>query len=367
MSEPSIVLTGGHAATTAISVIKEIKKSHSNWKLFWIGPKSAVEGKFVPTLASTIMPTLGVTYLPLTTGRLQRRFTIWTIPSLLKIPFGFIQSIDLLLKTHPKVVVSFGGYASVPVCYVAWFLRIPVFIHEQTVAVGLANKLTSFIAKKIFIARIESSRYFPKKKTVLIGNPVSPEILKIKPKVKLSKTPTIYITGGSSGAQRINSLVAESLYDLVKKYKVIHQTGSLDFDKFKELRAQFPSDLKERYEARDFINPEAVPDIFAKSDLIISRGGANTLSEIMVTKTPSIIIPIPWTAYDEQTKNAKIVENTGIALVLEEKNLTPKNLLDSIDHVVQNWSKMTRNSDPSLANLDRQASRKLVGYLEGLM
>jgi UDP-N-acetylglucosamine--N-acetylmuramyl-(pentapeptide) pyrophosphoryl-undecaprenol N-acetylglucosamine transferase len=360
----NILLTGGHAATTAIATIEEIQKRHSNWHLFWVGPKSAVEGKFVPTLASTIMPKMGVKFIPITTGRLQRRFTIWTIPSLLKIPYGILQSFKIVFEIKPKIIISFGGYASVPVCFAAWVLRIPVFIHEQTVAVGLANRINSIFATKILIARQESAKYFPEKKIILIGNPINAEIAKIKAKSKISKTPVIYITGGSSGAQKINKVISDSLYELLKKYKLIHQTGKLDYDEFKKKRESFPSDLQKNYEVYDFIDPADVPNVFDRADIVVSRAGANTLSEIMVTKRPAVLIPIPWTAYDEQTENAKMVENIGLAKVLEEKDLSTQNLLNKLDEVVKNWKNMVNKSDNSIADLDRNASKRFVDEIE---
>lgn len=359
----NILLTGGHAATTAISVIEETKKEYPHCKLFWVGPRSAVEGKYVPTLASTIFPKMGVIFVPITTGRLQRKFTIWTIPSLIKIPMGILQAIKIISKIKPKIIISFGGYASVPICFVGWTMRIPIIVHEQTVAVGRANKFNEKFATKILIAREESERYFSSgetDKTILVGNPVSEGILKVRPKRSLSKVPTIFITGGSSGAQRINDVIRESLYELLKKYKVIHLTGKLDFDKFEKMREDFPSDLRNKYEVYGFIDPKEMPGYFEKADIVISRAGANTLSEIMIAKRPAILIPIPWTAYDEQTKNARLVEKTGIGIVLPEKSLTEKNLMEKIDFVAKNWKKMVENSDPVLAQLDKNAARRFV-------
>jgi UDP-N-acetylglucosamine--N-acetylmuramyl-(pentapeptide) pyrophosphoryl-undecaprenol N-acetylglucosamine transferase len=356
----NILLTGGHAATTAASVVKEIKKTNPNWNLYWVGPISAVEGNLVPTLASQIMPELGVKYIPIITGRLQRKFTIWTIPSLLKIPYGVFNAFKIINSIKPKIIISFGGYASVPLCLAGWVLRIPVITHEQTVAVGRANKINAFFAKKILIAREESRKYLPANKTILIGNPVSPDFYTIKSNTKTSKLPTIYITGGSSGAQRINKVIEDILFDLLKKYKVIHQTGFLDYEKFKEIKNSFPSDLKNNYEVYDFVDPNEVSEIFKKSDMVVSRAGANTLSEIMAAKLPAVLIPIPWTAYNEQVENARMVEKTGLAIVLEEKDLTPQNLLEKINYVLSNRKSMIEDSDSSLAQLDKTAAQKFV-------
>jgi UDP-N-acetylglucosamine--N-acetylmuramyl-(pentapeptide) pyrophosphoryl-undecaprenol N-acetylglucosamine transferase len=217
------------------------------------------------------------------------------------------------------------------------------------------------------IARDESKKYFPKEKTVLIGNPVSEAIINIKQKVEVSHPATIYVTGGSSGAQRINNVINEILYELLKNYKIIHQTGKLDFDKFIKRKEEFPADLKKRYEVYDFIDPVDISTIFEKSDVIVSRAGANTLSEISVTRRPAILIPIPWTSNNEQTKNAKMLVSTGLAIMIEEKDLNGEFLLQKIDFVIGNWKKMTKDSDNSLAELDKNAAKKFVGEIERIL
>ena len=187
MAKVKVVMTGGHAATTAIAVVEEIKAKRLDWGLTWIGVKKAIEGKTVQTLESEALPKLGVKFITIITGRAQRRFTIHTIPSLLKIPAGFVQSFYHLVKIKPNVVVSFGGFASIPVVVDAKILGIPIIIHEQTSVIGRANGFSSQIADKIALARSESLKYFPKEKSVVIGNPVMKEITKIKPKLKSPK------------------------------------------------------------------------------------------------------------------------------------------------------------------------------------
>lgn len=362
-----ILFTGGHAATTALSVIHKIKEKYPNWEIYWVGPKSNVEGKNIPTLASVAMPKIGVKYIPITAGRIQRKFTIWTIPSLFKIPLGFFDSFKIITDIKPKLIISFGGYAAFPICITAWLFRIPVIIHEQTVAVGRANKLTAFFARKILIAREESRKYFPGSKTILTGNPVSSEIASISPKSKLSARPVIYVTGGSSGAQRVNNVVGEALFDLLKKYKLIHQTGRLDYEVFKTKREQFPFDLKRRYEVYDFIDPSDMASIFKEADIIISRAGANTVSEIIVSRRPSVLIPIPWSAYDEQTKNARLAEKFGIATVLLESEMNKETLLEKVEYIAENWKKMSTQVDDSLAKLDKAASQRFLREIESLL
>ena len=256
-----IVLTGGHAATTAVAVTQEIKSEGLDWDLYWIGVKNAIEGKKIVTLESEVLPRLGVKFLPLITGRMQRRFTIWTIPSILKIPIGFIQSFYYLIKIRPRVILSFGGFASFPVVFSGSILGIPVVIHEQTSAIGRSNRMSVKFAKEIALSRKESLKYYPKEKSVITGNPVMKEVVRIKPKIKIGQIPTIFITGGSRGSQSINESVEKILRQLLSKYRVIHQTGGLDYLKFSDIKQKLPQALRDNYEVFVRVNPLEVHNI----------------------------------------------------------------------------------------------------------
>lgn len=340
MAQIKVVLTGGHAATTAIAVVEEIRSKKLDWDLTWIGVKNAIEGKKLATLESEALPKLGVKFLALTTGRMQRRFTLWTIPSILKIPVGFIQSFYYLMKIHPKVVLSFGGFASFPVVFNANLFGIPVVIHEQTSTIGRANRFATKFASKIALSRRESLDFYPKEKCVVTGNPVMKEITKIKPRFELGNPPAVFITGGSRGSQTINKSVEKILRSLLSKYRIIHQTGGLDYRKFSDIKQQLPMALKNNYEVFVRVNPLEVSGIFKQCDIIIARAGANTASEIMIVKRPSILIPLPFSFMDEQTKNARIAESWGVARVINQKELTPDLLLKNINEVVDNFSKI---------------------------
>lgn len=361
-----IVLTGGHAATTAVAVIQEIKSEGLNWELYWIGVKNAIEGKKVVTLESEVLPRLGVKFLPLTTGRIQRRFTIWTIPSILKIPIGMVQAFYFLIKVRPSVILSFGGFASFPVVLNAKLLGIPIVIHEQTSAAGRSNLLSEKFVSQIAISRSESEKYYPPGKCVVTGNPVMKEITKIKPKLKLGEPPVIFITCGSRGSQKINGVLEKILKKLLSKYKLIHQTGGSDYLKFSEIKQKLPKALRENYEVFIRINPLEVYKIYQTSDIIIARAGANTVSEIMTVKRPAILIPLPISFLDEQTKNARIARDFGVAKILPQKNLTPEILFKYIEDSIKDYS-MIVGRIKSKESLDKGASRNLLIILRGYM
>jgi len=358
----NIVLTGGHGATTAIAVVEEILSQKKNWKIYWIGVKNAIEGKKMSTLESVALPRLGVNFCAISTGRLQRRFTLWTIPSLLKIPLGFIQSFWYLVKLKPSVVVSFGGFASVPVIYSAKILRIPVILHEQTAVAGRASILAAKLASVIAISRENSLKYFPKAKCELTGNPLMQEITQIKPKVRLNKLPVIFITGGSRGSQSINSAVEPILRRLLSKYIVIHQSGGFDYLKFSTIKQQLPVALKKNYQIISRINPLEMAEIYKQSDVIVARAGANTVSEIIYIKRPAIFVPIPISYLDEQTQNAMFAANWGISFIIKQNKLTPNKLIERIDDICKNFnsiiSEISRKVSP-----DADAATKFVNLI----
>jgi UDP-N-acetylglucosamine--N-acetylmuramyl-(pentapeptide) pyrophosphoryl-undecaprenol N-acetylglucosamine transferase len=357
--EHKVVLTGGHAATTAVAVVEEIKSGGLDWDLYWIGVKNAIEGKKVVTLESEVLPGLGVKFLPLITGRVQRRFTVWTIPSILKIPIGILQAFAYLVKIKPRVVLSFGGFAAFPVVLSAKLLGIPVVIHEQTSVAGRANLFSAKFASVIAISRNESKKHFPADKCVLTGNPVMKEIVKVKPKSKPGSTPVIFITGGSRGSQKINGVLEVILKKLLSKYRLIHQTGGLDYLKFSDIKQKLPQALRDNYEVFVRVNPLTVHEIYQKCDIVVARAGANTVSEIMSVKRPAVLIPLSISFMDEQMKNAKIARDWGIAKIIPQKNLTPAILFKYIENTVDNYSVVV-GKIKSKASPDAGSSRKLL-------
>lgn len=358
-----IVLTGGHGGSTALATVQAAAEEKKDWKIYWIGTKKAIEGKAALTLEFKIFPKYGIKCYSLTTGRFQKRFSRYTIPSLLKLPIGFFQSLVLLIKLRPKVVVSYGGFAAFPVVFWAFIFRIPVIIHEQTTVAGLSNKLSASLASKIAISRKQSAKFFPAGKTILTGNPVSKSITAILPKKTPGEPMTIFIIGGSRGSRTINHALSPIIIKLLKKFMLIHITGEEDYLSFKNLKKSLPKSLANRYKVYNFVEHENMPKFFKKADIIISRGGANTISEIITSTRPAIIIPIPWTRYNEQEKNAELVESIGLGVILNQNDLTANKLLTTIDKVAKNWDKMNTSSKTEVASLDKNAAKNLVSLI----
>jgi len=364
IAKRKIILTGGHAARTGLAVIEEIRnrKSLNNWELYWIGSKYAFEGQKTNSMEYAIFPKEGVKFINLTTGRIQRKFTKFTIVSLLKIPLGMIQAFIILLCLKPNLILSFGGYAAFPVVFWGKILGIPVIIHEQTAVIGRANKASLPFSTKVAVARNSSKQYIPNSKLVVTGNPMPKKILDLKQKVNISKPPVIFVTGGSRGSVTLNSIVLESLEFLLTKYKVIHQSGELDFEKCVNFRKYLPEKLIKRYEVLDFIDPKKIDKYYQKADLIVARSGANTVSDILMSKTPSILVPIPFTYLNEQHLNAEYVQNLGLGVIIEQNELNKDNLINKIDEIISNW-KIYKERFKKVELLDLGASEKLVDLL----
>lgn len=353
-----VLLTGGHAATTAISVIEELIRRYGKEgiDISWVGAKFASEGKKVNGLELKVLPEIGVKTYLLNTGRLQRKFTRYTIPSLLKLPVGFVQAVYFILKIKPEVTLSFGGFAAFPVVFASTLFKIPVLIHEQTSEVGLANKLSGIFAKEVLLARAESTKHFTGKITEVVGNPVMTQITEVQMKEKIGKPPVIFVMGGSRGSERINNALFSILPQLLEKYKVVHITGEAHFNMFERIK-------NKNYRCFSFVSPMEIDNLYRESDMVVARSGANTVAELMIVKRPAILVPIPWSHLNEQEKNAKLLENFGLAKIIKQEDLSGERLLIEIEKIIKDWNKIIL-SVKSKHSDDISASSKVVTVLE---
>ncbi len=333
-----VFITGAHF-TPALAVIEALQKNDTDKKIdiTYVGRKTTREGDPSPSAESQILPAMGVRFIPIVAGRIQRRFTRYTIPSLLKIPVGMIQAFYLMVKHHPDVVVSFGGYLAFPLVFSAWLLSIPVIVHEQTLVTGLANKVSSVFADKIAIS-FQDHPWSEKPNVFFTGNPLRKAILtpeKLPADLQLfvrnartGNQKIILITGGNQGSHSINEAVDEALPELLKKYAVIHQTGDSAFKDYEKLTEK-NNNIK-NYIVYKFIGNE-FGSIVKEVDLVVTRAGINTLLELAFAQKPALIIPLPFVTGDEQTKNARFFEKLGMATVLLQSQLSAQHLKEKID------------------------------------
>lgn len=365
-----IIITGAHF-TPAQAVIEELKND-PHIEITYIGRQSTLEGDKTFSLESQVLPKLGVKFVPLIAGRLQRSLTAYTIPSLLKIPLGFVQAFYLVWRENPAVVLSFGGYIAVPVVFAAWLLSIPVIIHEQTLVSGLANQISTLFANKIAVS-FKGHELLKNPKTVLTGNPLRREIkeanlekmgndyqqiISISQKEKL---PLIYITGGNQGSHIINEAILEILDRLTGIACVVHQTGDSRFKDFEKLVAA-KNNLKnpQHYLVNKWDQAKDVGVILQKVDFVISRAGINILSELAYFQTPVLLIPIPYLYKNEQTVNANFFAELGLAQILPQKDLSGERLLREIEKMIIDLPDLNKNAKPAKEIIIADAPKRLA-------
>lgn len=364
-----IVITGAHF-TPAQAVVEEFKKD-PGISLVYFGRSHTFEGDKVVSLESQILPKLGVKFIPIIAGRLQRSFTPHTIFSLLKVPVGFIQSFYLLLKEQPDMVLSFGGYVSVPVVISAWLLSIPVITHEQTLVSGLANSINSLFVDKVAVS-FPNTLIGRSPKLVLTGNPIRREIVEpkstidegIKKLIQLSEKeglPILLITGGNQGSHVINIAVLGALEGLAGIACIIHQAGDSKFKDYENL-SEVKETIKypERYVVRKWIESSEMGAIFKNAGLAVSRAGANTLLELAFLGIPALVIPIPYLHKNEQMVNAKYFEKLGLVQILPQKELTPENLLAAIKGMVKDLPKLKEKAKEAKNIVVPDAAKRLA-------
>lgn len=366
-----IVICGGHY-TPAKAVIDELLKN-AGWQIYYIGRKYAMEDDRALALEFQELEKVPeVKYLIITAGRLQRKFFInvfQSIKALLKVFVGFFQSFFWLIKYRPKVILSFGGYIAVPVVVSGWLLQIPVITHEQTITSGLANKIIALFAQKILVSWPASVLKFPKEKVVLTGNPIRNEILEKTKNMQsmrssqaagLKKQKVLYVTGGNQGSHAINATIEEILPDLLKKYKIIHQTGDSGFNDYNRLA----NNQNPNYKVIKFLNSKEVADVLNNADLVISRSGANTVTELAALAIPAIFIPIVWGKDSEQLQNAKMLANNGAAEIILQKELTGQKLLETIDKMMENLQKYQAAAQKCNQLVKLDAAERIVQELK---
>ena len=357
-----ILITGGHAGSTAYALIQKIRRLKPEWEIVFVGSASAIEGGKAPTLENAYLPELGVRYIKIVMGRVQTKLTFWTIPSLAKIPLGLFQALYIVYKEKPKVVVSFGGFSAFPVVLAGKIFGISVIIHEQTSTAGRANLLSGYFADKIALSRKESLKYFPNSKCVVVGNPISEEVALCKNKKYEKKKNAILVAGGSRGSRVINENIKIILPKLVRKFIVYHQTGTLNYSEFIKTRSELDKIYQKNYQPFPLVEMWNWYKYLKDSDFIISRSGANIVSETICLTMPSIFIPLSISYNNEQYHNAILAQKLGLSEIILEETLSPEELFNKIIYLSENWRRIVNNAKKPEID-DRMASEKLLNII----
>lgn len=333
----TIILTGGGTAghiMPNIALLPELKKEFDH--IYYFGSANSMEEKIMKDYNY-------ITFIKIPTVKFIRKLTLKN----LLIPFKLIKSIKFTKKQikniQPDVIFCKGGFVSVPVAIAGKKCKIPVISHESDLSMGLANKIILRYANVMCTSFEDTAKI--NRKCVCTGSPIRDQIFKgnknnvIKNSKFNSSKPIVLFFGGSLGSKKINSLLEKSLPELTKKYNVLHITGKGNKNNIKN----------NSYYSQEFASN--IEDYFSASDIVVCRGGANSLFELLALKKPMLIIPLSKAeSRGDQIENAHYFKKKNLAEVLLEENLTTTSLLNSLENINKNRQKIINNMTSTKQN-----------------
>ena len=347
-----IVLTGGGTAghvTPNMALIPKLREL--DYEITYMGSYDGIEKKLIEDF--------DIPYYGIATGKFRRYFDPKNFSDPFRVIKGMMEARKYLKEIKPDVLFSKGGFVSVPVVRAADSLGIPCIIHESDMTPGLANKLCIPVAKKVCCNFPETFSMLPPNKAVLTGSPIRQELTTGNKEAayKLcgfdASKPVIMVVGGSLGSAAVNQAVRDVLPELLKDFQVVHLCGK---EKVDNLLLTTPG-----YKQFEYVKSE-MKDIFAMADLVISRAGANAISELLALRKPNILIPLPATSSrGDQILNAKSFESQCFSIVIDEDDLTSKLLLEKIQELYFNRQTYI---DAMSKSKQRDAIGTIIGLIE---
>ncbi|PIR02925.1 MAG: hypothetical protein COV60_03090 [Candidatus Magasanikbacteria bacterium CG11_big_fil_rev_8_21_14_0_20_43_7] len=329
-----VLFSGGGTlgpVTPLLAIWDVLHDAHPKATAVWVGTNTGPE--------KSLVEQKGMLFFTIPSGKFRRYISLMNIVDSIKVVGGFFASLRLLLDERPDVCISAGGFTSVPVHVVAWLLGIPTWIHQQDVGVSLSNRVLSPFATQITTALEVSVSQFSKKKTLWLGNPIRRDLFHGS-KARAMKIfhldptlPIIFVTGGGTGSQRVNQLVVEAVQHLKTHAQVIHLTGR---DRPQELVMRAVTHF-DNYQIHQFFSDE-MKDAYAVADLVISRAGFGTISEIAALGKPAILIPKPG----HQEQNVRFLAKAHAVVVVDERTADGNYLAKKIRELLSNKSDMVR-------------------------
>ncbi len=327
MATKKILLTGGGTAghvTPNMALIPELKAL--GYDILYVGSYDGIEKKLIEDI--------NIPYKGISSGKLRRYLSLKNFTDPFRVLKGCSEAKKIVKEYQPDLLFSKGGFVSVPVVLAAKKYKVPIIIHESDMTPGLANKISIPYATTVCHNFPETASHLPANKSLLTGSPIRKELMSGNRIAGLdfcgfnANKPVIMVTGGSLGSEAVNKVVRNALPSLLEKYQVVHLCGK---DKTDESLQNTPG-----YAQFEYIKDE-MKDIFAMSDIIISRAGANAICEIQALKKPSILIPLPASASrGDQILNAKSFEKQGFSKVLDEESITSELLISTVNDVYEN-------------------------------
>lgn len=324
-----ILITGNHH-TPAIELIQQLSlDSKYNWSSYYITDNYSNDYH----IKNSLKPLLSQNLYQIKGGKFYRYSILKTIKNTPQIISAVFNSIKLLKQIKPDIVISFGGYISVPVIFSSKLLSIPTITHEQTTTLSLSTKINALFCQSVCLSFDNKLPLYIKNKSVVTGNLLRRQIFSTTTKTyqHLNKTikskPLIFVSGGNQSSSIINLTFLKIFKDLINHFTIIHHTGKSDLDMVKNKVKNYKN-----YYTTSFVGPDDIGWILNNSQVIVNRSGANYCQEIAALKRNSILIPLSFSQQNEQLKNAlwlksKLPHNT---IIIEQNNLNPHNLLQAI-------------------------------------
>ncbi|MBO5560745.1 MAG: undecaprenyldiphospho-muramoylpentapeptide beta-N-acetylglucosaminyltransferase [Firmicutes bacterium] len=325
-----IILTGGGTAghvTPNLALLPQLKAK--GYEVVYIGSKKGIEKELIEGA--------GVKYCAISSGKLRRYFDWQNFTDIFRVIGGIFQAIGIIAKEKPDVIFSKGGFVAVPVAVGAFIDRVPFIAHESDMTPGLANKLAMPFAKVVCTTFPEAVKYIKGGKGVHTGTPIRQELFRGDRQKGLAfcgfdgSKPVLLVMGGSLGSVVINDAVKDVLPELTKRFDIAHLRGKGNLDG--ELEGV------KGYRQFEYINKE-LRDLFAASDIVLSRAGSNAISEFLALNKPMLLVPLSRKASrGDQILNANSFKAQGFAEVIEEEELDGKSLAEAVDMLYNNRDK----------------------------
>jgi UDP-N-acetylglucosamine--N-acetylmuramyl-(pentapeptide) pyrophosphoryl-undecaprenol N-acetylglucosamine transferase len=350
--------TGGHIYP-AISISNELKLRYPNSKIVFVGARDRMEMQIVPKH--------GFEIIGLWISGFTRSLSLKNFIFPIKLLASLLRSLFIIKNNKPDVVIGTGGFASGPILYIASLFGIPTLIQEQNSYPGITNKILAKRANKICVAYDNLDRFFDKNKLILTGNPVRSDLQNLaidsvgaalKFGLEENKK-TLLIIGGSNGSREINKLIFNNL-NLFESLNIqlLWQCGKIYFEQYKKLNNN------KNIKVYDFIDKMNLA--YEVADIIISRAGASSISELCIVGKPVIFLPSPNVAEDHQSKNALSLVNNKAALMIEEKNMN-KDFKNSFSELINDRELQNELSRNIKKQAKINATRDIVNEIEKLL
>ncbi len=353
--------TGGHIYP-ALAIAEELRKMSQETDIIYVGTEGSLEQE--------LSEKAGYDFRAIRVKGMPRKLDKRSFIAAWNLILGILDSRKLLKLEKPDLVVGTGGYVSGPVAFVAGLMKIPVVIHEQNAFPGLTNKLLSRVADKVLITYPDSAKYFKHpERTVVTGNPIRKDIksmdrdtaiyeMGINPDKKF-----ILSFGGSGGQKSLNRSIMEIIEDgqLPEEVILMHITGSRHFESFMKELSEKGITLPENIEIVEYCHK--MPVALNAADMVITSGGAITLAELSAVGLPSILIPKAYTAENHQEYNARAVEKSGAAVVILERDINGRVLLEEVNKLLIDGELLCQMSVNSSKLGNPDASKAMIKEL----